>query len=232
MNARPTMQGKQAAEPGGGRPPHAPVRSQRLRRGRCLHRPADGPGGGLPLPRYLPFPAAMQGGRFRPPLGVCGIAGFAGRCKHRPLRTRGKALPGSAGYLWHKAPGGRERPPYNARETGGRTGGAAGRRMPPSARNACVGADACIGPPTGLAGGCLFRVISRSRPQCRAGVFARRLGSAASQGLRDDASIVPYGCRARPCRGLRDTCGARRQCTLALPVSFRVAGSPCRRVPA
>ena len=104
VNARPTMQGKQAAEPGGGRPPHAPVRSQRLRsRGRCLHRPADGPGGGLPLPRYLPFPAAMQGGRFRPPLGVCGIAGFAGRCKHRPLRTRGKALPGFAGYLWGKA---------------------------------------------------------------------------------------------------------------------------------
>ena len=65
---------------------------------------------------------------------------------------QGKALPGSAGYLWHKAPGGRERPPYNARETGGRPGGAAGRRMPPSARNACVGADACIGPPTGLAG--------------------------------------------------------------------------------
>ena len=103
VNARPTMQGKQAAEPGGGRPPHAPVRSQRLRRGRCSHRPADGPGGGLPLPRYLPFPAAMQGGRFRPPLGVCGIAGFAGRCQHRPLRMQGKALPGSAGYLWGKA---------------------------------------------------------------------------------------------------------------------------------
>ena len=81
--------------------------------------------------------------------------------------------------------------------------------MLPSARNACAGADACIGPPTGLAGGCLFRVITRSRPQCRAGVFARRLGSAASQGLRDDASIVPYGCRARPCRVLQDTCGTR-----------------------
>ena len=100
--------------------------------------------------------------------------------------------------------------------------------MPPSARNACVvGADACIGPPTGLAGGCLFRVISRSRPQCRAGVFARRLGFAASQGLRDDASIVPYGRGARPCQGLQDTCGAKRQCT---PPSAPCGAStsPCR----
>ena len=99
--------------------------------------------------------------------------------------------------------------------------------MLPSARNACAGADACIGPPTGLAGGCLFRVISRSRPQCRAGVFARRLGSAASQGLRDDASIVPYGRGARPCRGLRDTYGAGRQCT---PPSAPCGAStsPCR----
>ena len=40
--------------------------------------------------------------------------------------------------------------------------------------------------------GCRFRVVSRSRPQCRAGVFARRLGFAAAQGFRDDASIVPY----------------------------------------
>ena len=100
---RPPYNARETGGRTGGRPPHAPVRSQRLRRGRCLHRPADGPGGGLPLPRYLPFPAAMQGGRFRPPLGVCGIAGFAGRCEHRPLRMRGKALPGSAGYLWGKA---------------------------------------------------------------------------------------------------------------------------------
>ena len=35
--------------------------------------------------------------------GPCGIAGFAGRCKHRLLRTRGRALPGFEGYLWVKA---------------------------------------------------------------------------------------------------------------------------------
>ena len=76
-------------------------------------------------------------------------------------------------------------------------------------------------------GDCLFRVISRSRPQCRAGVFARRLGFAASQGLRDDASIVPYGRGARPCQGLQDTCGAKRQCT---PPSAPCGAStsPCR----
>ena len=38
-----------------------------------------------------------------PPLGVCGSAGFPGRCKHRPLRTRSKALPEFAGYPWGRA---------------------------------------------------------------------------------------------------------------------------------
>ena len=54
-------------------------------------------------------------------------------------------------------------------------------------------ADDRIGPPRGMVVGCRFRAVSRSRPQCRAGVFARRLGFAAAQGFRDDASIVPYG---------------------------------------
>ena len=38
-------------------------------------------------------------------------------------------------------------------------------------------------------------------------------GLAASQGFRDDASIVPYGCGARRCRALQDTSAANRQCT-------------------
>ena len=50
-----------------------------------------------------------------------------------------------------------------------------------------------IGPPAGLADGWRFRVISRSRPQCRAGDFARRLGFAVSQG-------VPGRCKHRPLR--------------------------------
>ena len=53
----------------------------------------------------------------------------------------------------------------------------------------------------------------RSRPQCRAGDLARRMGVAALQGFRDDASIVPYGCRARLCRALQDISSAKRQCT-------------------
>ena len=61
-----------------------------------------------------------------------------------------------------------------------------------SAAVPCVGADVYIGPPTGLAVGWRLRVSARLRPQCRAGDFARRLGGAISQGLRDDASIVPY----------------------------------------
>ena len=55
----------------------------------------------------------------------------------------------------------------------------------------CVRADARIGPPPSLAADCRFRVAARSRPQCRAGVHARREGLAVSRGFRDDGSIVP-----------------------------------------
>ena len=58
-----------------------------------------------------------------------------------------------------------------------------------------------------------FCVTTRLQGLCRAGVFARRLGFAASLGLRDDASIVPYGRGAGHCRVLKDTCGAGLQCT-------------------
>ena len=82
-------------------------------------------------------------------------------------------------------------------------------------------------------GGCRFRVISRSRPQCRVGDFARRFGLAASQGFRDDAStaarrrrfgaqstkcrllarrLSPTKHRVRPWRPLQDTSNTRRQC--------------------
>ena len=50
-------------------------------------------------------------------------------------------------------------------------------------------------------GGCRFRVISHSRPQCRVGDFARRLGFAAAQGFRDDASIVPYEAQGKALPG-------------------------------
>ena len=53
--------------------------------------------------------------------------------------------------------------------------------LPPGAP--CVWADAHIGPPSALAVGCLFRIDSRSQPQCRAGVHARRLRFPAPQGL-------------------------------------------------
>ena len=47
-----------------------------------------------------------------------------------------------------------------------------------------------------------FRAVSRSRPQCRAGVFARRLGFAAAQSFRDDASIVPYEAQGKVLPGV------------------------------
>ena len=61
-----------------------------------------------------------------------------------------------------------------------------------------AGADAIIGPPSGLVVGRRLCETTRSRPQCRAGVFARRLGFAAAQGFRDDASIVPYEAQGKP----------------------------------
>ena len=83
------------------------------------------------------------------------------------------------------------------------------------------------GPPAGLADGRRLCVAAHSRRLCRAGVFARRLGFAPPQGFRDDASIVPYGGRARPCRALQDIFAAKRQCT---PPSAPCGAStsPCR----
>ena len=85
-------------------------------------------------------------------------------------RLRG-AAPCLANILpvWRKAPDGRERPPYNARQTDGGTGGQAwraddGRGVSPL----CVGADACIGPPAGLTKGWRLCVAARPRPQHRA----------------------------------------------------------------
>ena len=75
------------------------------------------------------------------------------------------------------------------------------------------GGDAGIAPSTGLARGCRRWGGTRFRGLCRAGVFARRLGLAASQGFRDDAGIVPCECRVWSCCTLKDTHAAKRQCT-------------------
>ena len=107
-------------------------------------------------------------------------------------------------FLLHLFPGGRERPPYNARQTGGGTRGRRAWQVDDShgVSPLCVGADACIGPRYS-AGGCRFRVISRSRPQCRAGDLARRMGGLRRRkvSVGDDASIVPYGCGGKALPG-------------------------------
>ena len=52
--------------------------------------------------------------------------------------------------------------------------------------------------------GCRLCETTHSRPQCRAGVFARRLGFAAAQGFRDDASTAArrrrFGAQSTKCR--------------------------------
>ena len=110
--------------------------------------------------------------------------------------------------------GGRKRPPYNIRHTGGKTGSG--------------------GPPQPLCRGWRLRGRTRFRRLCRAGVFARRLGFAPSQGFRDDTSTAarrrrfgaqstkcrllarrssPTKHRAGFCRALQDISAANRQCT-------------------
>ena len=103
--------------------------------------------------------------------------------------------------------GGRERPPCKVRQACS----TAGDDKPP--RAFAQGPMVFIGPPAGLMGSGRSSAAARSRPQCRAGDFARRLGFAVWQGLRDDASIVPYGCKARCCQTLQGIPAANRQCT-------------------
>ena len=97
-------------------------------------------------------------------------------------------------YPQQASPAGVERRPYNVRQTGGGTGG--GRHdggMTVVERRCPLRRGRCLHRPAdGLAVGWRLRVSARLRPQCRAGVFARRLGFAALWGFRADASIVPY----------------------------------------
>ena len=113
-----------------------------------------------------PCPADTLPGRR---LGSTAAQGLPGRCKHRPLRTLGRALPGFAGYL------------------------------------------------RGQGGNAPFRLrLAAHPPPLQGRLLAGRLsrvGSVVAGGWRDDASIAPYGRGAGPCRGLKDTCGAGRQCT-------------------
>ena len=93
-----------------------------------------------------------------------------------------------------KAPGRRERPPYNVMTNGRQAWRVDGSR---GVSPLCVEADACIGPLAGLAEGWRLSVAARLRVPCRAGDFARRLGFAASQGFRDDAKHRPLRTRGK-----------------------------------
>ena len=87
----------------------------------------------------------------------------------------------------------------------------------------CVGADACIGPPTGLAVGWRLRVSARLRPQCRAGDFARRFEVCAAAGF-------PGRCKHRPLRNTGQ--GPARVCRISppqggnAPLRLRLAAQP------
>ena len=109
------------------------------------------------------------------------------------------------------------------------------RGAAPCLANTLPGCRIPPGPPSGLAADYRFRIASRSRPQCRAGDFARRLGLAASQAFRDDASIVPYETRGKALPGFAgyfrrkaamhpSVCAFRR---IHLPLQGRL----CKRFP-
>ena len=125
-------------------------------------------------------------------------------------------------------PGGRERPPYNARQTGGGTGD--GRRCPgvgqfpalAGRRTPCVGADACIGPPSGLKNGGRLRVAARFRPQCRAGNLARRRALRHRCALRGKALPNLAGYFRRKPAMHPSVCALRR---IHLPLQGRLWGA-------
>ena len=145
----------------------------------------------------------------------------------KPPRPCGAALTQNHSAPFATLPGGRSRPPYNITYT---CNGAGSGSLPP-----CVRADARIGPPTGLAKSCRFRITSRSRPQCRAGVFARRLGPSAAARFRDDACIAPTEAYGKALPGVAgylrrkvamhpSVCAERR---IHLPLQGRL----CKRLP-
>ena len=72
-------------------------------------------------------------------------------------------------------------------------------------RPPCVGADAdaCIGPPAGLADGWRLRVSARLWPQCRAGDFARRGALRQRRVCGTMQASSPTKHRARSCRFYR-----------------------------
>ena len=85
--------------------------------------------------------------------------------------------------------GGRERPPYNVSQACS----TAGNDKPP--RASAQGPMVFIGPPACLTDSGRSSVAARSRPQCRAGDFARRLGFAAWQGLGTMQASSPTDAR-------------------------------------
>ena len=85
----------------------APVDGRQHRSGGRTSGPTAGRCRDRPLPRGR-RPAVLGstsrlpcivGRAFTPAAGPCGRARFPGRCQHRPLRTRGKVLPGFTGYF-------------------------------------------------------------------------------------------------------------------------------------
>ena len=110
----------------------------------------------------------------------------------------------------------------------------------------------CIGPPPNLAANCRLSVAARSRPQCRAGVHARRSSLASPHRKPPPAQIynmppphltplsrhtrfrrpppLPQTSKASPARG-GAAAGGGGVPHLAPPIPFRVAAFPRHRTP-
>ena len=132
-----------------------------------------------------------------------------GRCRRRRRR-------GAAPCLGNTLPGCRTLPAaaYPLRNTGARPFRAAASSRPPPAP--CVGADACIGPPSGLKTAAVYGSLP---------VFGRNVGRAISPAAGPCGTAVR--CGARRCRTLRGISTANRQCTPQSAPSG-ASSSPCR----
>ena len=184
-------------------------------RERCEHRPLRNIGQGPARPCGVsPSPTGNAPLSLRLPAHPAPLAGepswAAAAPKASPARGGVAAGDGGVPHLALQIPfqiATLSRPPHTLRNTGARPFRAAASSRPPPAP--CVGADACIGPPSGFKNGCRLRVAARFRPQCRAGDLARRGVLRNRRALRGKvlhkahpapavANASPAGVNARP----------------------------------
>ena len=171
--------------------------SQKVYRSHTKKRlPAAGTGQAAPILRRGFFTGALQAGRFCPPLGVCGVAGFPGRCKHCRPQAAFRSATGTKCRLLAR----RSSPAKH------RAGFCRGLQDISDAKRQCTPSSPSVTPP--LAGEALSSACHPGSP-VRGAVGVSRLRGAAScsANILPGWRKAPFVCALR--RIHRPVCGAR-----------------------